>query len=255
MEIFHGLLIEIKRLTKRYEIAKELAVEFILQNYPTTIGIVVGGSVVRNEGDKNSDLDIYVVHSDNFRQRVTKFFNGVPCDIFINTMFHIKNYFIEEHKSNRPVTADMISTGTIVYGVENQDMIHLLDSAKTEAKSVLVLALEETQRRKYELSTLLEDVEDVLENNVELADYILQNLMIKTIDFAFLYLKTPLPRAKNRLKVLATADAEIGKRVYGFYGTKSVSKQYNICKELIILLLKPEKYSGLEWITKREYLE
>ncbi len=217
------------------------------------MAIIVSGSVVRNEGSKNSDLDIYVIHNDNFRQRITKYFNGVPCDLFINNIVHINNYFIKEHINNRPVTADMIATGNVVYGSDNQYVIDVIERAKIEAKSALTLSSEEVKIKKYELLTILEDVEDVIENDLGLANYILQNLMLKTIDFTFLRLNTPIPRAKNRLKVLIAKDAKLGQKIRNFYTHQNVTGQYEICKELINVLLESEKDSTIEWETKKEF--
>ena len=76
-------------------------VEFILENY-SVLGIIVSGTIIRGNQDLSSDLDIYVIQKEPFRQRLQKFFNHIPAEIFVNPPKLLKvilkmNKQIEDH--------------------------------------------------------------------------------------------------------------------------------------------------------------
>jgi predicted nucleotidyltransferase len=89
------------------------AVQFILKRFDV-LGIVAAGTIVRGSPAATSDLDIYVIQRPPFRQRVQKFFNGIPTEIFVNPPAMIEKYFIEERAARRPLTAHMLATGFVV---------------------------------------------------------------------------------------------------------------------------------------------
>ncbi len=100
-------------LTDPYDIALREAVEFTFQRFEVS-GIFACGSVIRGEGDALSDIDLYVVNADPFRQRFQRRFNGIPTEIFVNPAHQIRAYFADEHAVGRPCTAHMLSTGHVV---------------------------------------------------------------------------------------------------------------------------------------------
>ena len=68
------------RLSEPYARSLEEAVAWIRMEY-SPLGIVASGSIIRGNPDPHSDFDIHVV-TEGVRQRVQKFFNGIPCEIF-----------------------------------------------------------------------------------------------------------------------------------------------------------------------------
>ena len=82
-------------LPENYDQALREAVQFILKRFDV-LGIVAAGTIIRGSPDATSDLDIYVIHPAPFRQRVQKFFNGIPTEIFVNPPAMVEKYFIEE---------------------------------------------------------------------------------------------------------------------------------------------------------------
>ena len=87
-------------LAEPYQTALRQAVSFVLAGYQP-VAIVAGGSLLRGQGDATSDLDIYVVHQEGWRQRVQKRFNRVAAEIFINPPQQVRRYFSEERKDGR----------------------------------------------------------------------------------------------------------------------------------------------------------
>ena len=96
-------------MNDNHKIAFNEALAWVSLNFKP-VGIIVTGSIVRGNPDLNSDFDIFVIHEDGYRQRIQKYFNGVPCEIFINNFNHVYGYFEKEFENNRPVSAHMIST-------------------------------------------------------------------------------------------------------------------------------------------------
>ncbi len=100
-------------LAEPYASALRDAVAFVLDRVDP-VGIVACGSVIRGTPSPNSDLDIYVVHEADWRQRIQRRFGGVPAEIFINPPTAIRGYFETERRAGRPITAHMLSTGFVV---------------------------------------------------------------------------------------------------------------------------------------------
>src|SRR5690349_862702 len=70
-------------LPGKYDQALRDAVAFVLERFQP-VGIVAAGTIVRGAPDPSSDLDLWVIHLQPVRQRLQKFFQGVPAEIFEN---------------------------------------------------------------------------------------------------------------------------------------------------------------------------
>ena len=87
----------------------------------TPLGVLVGGSVVQGKGDRTSDLDLYVLHGEPWRQRLQLRFDGVPCEIFVNPPAAIEGYLRTEAGERRPITAHLLATAKeLAKGVDTQ---------------------------------------------------------------------------------------------------------------------------------------
>ncbi|MBK7870432.1 MAG: nucleotidyltransferase domain-containing protein [Saprospiraceae bacterium] len=219
-----------------YALALGQALNWITEQYEP-IGIIVSGSIIRGNPDKNSDFDIYVIHNQHFRQRVQKYFNDVPCEIFVNNLDHIYSYFDSELKNNRPVTANILSTGVIYMGAENQEIITLLDDAKKYARLSKPLTEQELLIRRYTLANLLEDVTDLLEVKEETTlHYIMSKIVLEAIEFTFAKNQHPLPRIKERIPLLQEIEPTIGNLVAQYYAAITIDEEYHAVKQLVFTL-------------------
>ena len=88
------------QLSEPYDRALRAAVAFILERFAVD-GILVGGSIIRGNPHPGSDFDIMVLHRKNQRQRLQRFFHGVPAEIFVNPPQSIRGYFVEERRNGR----------------------------------------------------------------------------------------------------------------------------------------------------------
>ncbi len=100
-------------LPSPYDAALRSAVRWIDDAFEV-VGIIACGSIIRGNPGASSDFDIVAVHRKPLRQRIQRWFKGVPAEIFVNSPAAIRHYFVEENRDARPCTAHMISFGVIL---------------------------------------------------------------------------------------------------------------------------------------------
>ena len=110
-------------LAEPFSTALREGVRYILERFEP-LGIIACGTIIRGNPDPSSDHDIYVLVAGSRRQRIQRFFNAVPAEIFVNPPSAIERYFEEGARENRPVTAHM------AFDPETSAMLH--DHAVTE---------------------------------------------------------------------------------------------------------------------------
>jgi hypothetical protein len=201
-------------LREPYETALRLCLEHVFESYEVT-GLLASGTVVRGGGDARSDLDIQVLHANDFRERVQLWFNGVPCEIFVNPAYRVPAYFDEDVEDRRPVAPHMFATGVIVYDPIGQ-ISELVENAKailaappgppSDFSSVLM---------RYSTATEFEDVDDLAERDPGAAALHL-GAAVRKLAECRVYLEPGWrPRAKDlmdRLQELDPACAELARR-------------------------------------------
>jgi hypothetical protein len=236
-------------MNEYYTTALDQAINWIEANFKA-IGIVVSGSIIRGNPNANSDFDIFVIHEGNFRQRIQKAFNGVPCEIFVNNPARIYSYFDIELKANRPVSANMLLTGKVVKGDDHPVIRDLLNKAKEFAdKSPARTALQNLATR-YEIATLYEDATDLLRTDEITAAWFLDKAVMQCIDFAFLLNGKPLPRAKDRINQLQAILPQAGILVKKYYEAIDTTGKYEIAGQIVAILIGKKGF--FEWSTEPE---
>lgn len=191
-------------LREPYATALREAVQFVLSQTQSA-GIIAAGSILRGKPDASSDLDIYVVHQSNWRQRVQKWFNGVPCEIFINPPAMIENYFDEEQADARPMTAHMFATGFVML---NADPI--IDVLILRARNLLAQPPRSNNLQlmmaRYIAATQFEDAMDVAGRDIATANMILGKAVTSALAYFFLARNRMIPRDKDMLAELSALD-------------------------------------------------
>lgn len=230
-------------MTNKQQKALTEAIDWINLNHECT-AIVASGSIIRGNGDENSDFDFYVVHSKPFRQRIQKYFNGVPCEIFLNNIDHIYDYFETEGKNNRPVTAHILLTGQVVKGKDDPQIKALIEEAKTLATKFTPLTAEQLIAKQYTIALLFEDAMDVKDSDVITAAFILDKAVLEAVDFIFLKNQLPLPRLKERFNVLDEIEPAAAKIARQYYDT-TINNKFDIARKLVLLTAKHTGF--FEW--------
>src|SRR5215471_11162174 len=195
------------KLPDKYDRALREAVSFILERFKP-VGIIAAGTVVRGMPDATSDLDVWVIHMEPFRQRLQKFFNGVPAEIFVNPPWVIQKYFVQDQQEARPISAHMMATGTIVLATDpvveqlRQTAISLLSSGPTLTPQRLTQA-------RYAAATKLEDALDIVERSPAAANMLASEAVRHMLHFAFLKAGRFIPRDKDLLDALMNMDSDL----------------------------------------------
>lgn len=195
-------------LDTRYAEALREAVAFVF-DLVNPIAVVATGTIVRGTAHAGSDLDIYVVHDEPHRRRVQRFFNGVPAEIFINPPHTVRSYFRDEHFAARPITANMLATGFVVWS--NGPMIDVLRAESHEwlAKTTPLVPVELTPAR-YAIATRFEDALDVAETDPATSRMLMTRAVTGMLELECRVRSGRLPRGKDLLASARAANPEVG---------------------------------------------
>jgi len=204
-----------------YAEALRQAVAFVLARCPDVRGIVVSGTIVRGNPGPSSDLDIYVIRREPQRQRVQKFFNGVPAEIFINPEENVLDYFTYETRDGRPITAHMLSTGFTILDCDG-----VIASLQERARQILQTppapSAETLTSARYMAAARYEDATDVVATHPETARMILGLAVHQMISYHFLAAHRFVPRDKDLLDVLATWAAPLADLARQFFAATTL---------------------------------
>jgi predicted nucleotidyltransferase len=218
--------LHLSSLHEPYAAALTQAVDYIIERYDP-LGIIASGSVLRGEGDATSDLDLYVIHEQPWRQRVQRFFNGVPAEIFVNPPGTIRGYFLEERREGRFITAHMLATGIVV--LNRDDVVDLLRAEAAEALCQLPdLSAQALTMARYMAVTALEDAFDIRHKDPANAAFILEHAMFLMVQYLFAAANRPLPRFKRILDGLSGVDPILGEMAHRFYTTGEASIRFDV---------------------------
>jgi hypothetical protein len=188
--------------------ALKQAVAFVLESFDSVLGLIVCGSVSRGVFDASSDVDLYVIHAVNVRQRVQQFFNGAPAEIFVNPPAMIEQYFAEDVRSRRLITAHMIGTGIVIW--QSDPVVQALrDQARALLQSAPSIPADLTSPR-YMIATGFEDALDKREKDPLTARLILFKVVDRLLEFAFEKAGRFVPRLKDTLAEIRAFDATLG---------------------------------------------
>ena len=237
-------------LSERYQKALHEAVEFIIARYPTAMGIIASGTIIRATPDPSSDLDIYVIQHDSFRQRVQRFFNTVPAEIFVNPPQAVRQYFKEEGALGRPLTAHMLATGFKVL-----DLDPIVESLCLEAKALIPnppAAFSGLTMAKYMIATTFEDAADVASYDESTARMILSDAVTRAIQHKFLQSGRYIPRKKDLIKEVTATDSALGRLVQRFFSAAPLSDLLSVGQQIVDRIIG--EHGFFEWETEPETL-
>ncbi len=202
-------------LPERYALALRQAVAFILER-ADVLGIVASGTILRGTPDASSDLDLYAICRGKTRQRVQRFFNGVPAEMFFNPAPQIERYLVEEATEGRPIAAHMLATGFVILALDP-----VVAELQRKAAAVLAAARQagpqQTTVARYMAATLFEDAVDVADRDPATAGMILSQAVVAMLHYLFLEQRRYQPRAKNLLAATAALHTEVGDLARRFF--------------------------------------
>lgn len=217
-------------LAEPYASALREAVEFILDRFDP-LGIVASGTIIRGNPGPTSDLDMYVIHARPQRQRLQRWFNGVPAEIFVNTIRTVETYLKQEGREGRPITAHMLSTGTVIL-----DRDPVVEQARALARDWLDRPPDPTPEQlcvmRYMIGAQIEDGFDIADSNPPGAAMILSGAVSDLLRYAFLAANRPIPRDKDLLAAASRLDPDLGRLAGDFYRAAEIADRVALAGQI-----------------------
>ena len=236
------------QLSQKYDEALRDAVAYILENF-SPAGIIASGTIIRGNPDPSSDFDIYAIHMEPYRQRVQKFFRGIPTEIFVNPPSAIEGYYREEHASLRPCTAHMILSGFVIL-----DKTPLIKELRKKAEESLVLKPEVSEfnliNSRYLAATSLEDALDVAEKDPVTALMFLSKAVVEMLHCLFKKNGKFIPRMKDLLNDMEEMDRETAQLAREFYISSDLREKITIAEKIADRTIETRGF--FEWESTRE---
>lgn len=218
-------------LDEPYQTALRAAVTYIIGRWDDVVGIIAAGSILRGQGRATSDLDIYVIRTRPQRQRVQRWFEGVPAEIFVNPPQQVERYFADEFRASRPITAHMLARGEVVLALD--PVVERL-RAQAEAELERTPAPLDTDLRweRYIAALELEDALDILDEDPPGGVMILCNAVHKMLRYAFRQAGQTIPRDKDLLAALETLDPALAGWARRFYRERDPGAQRALAEQI-----------------------
>ena len=235
-------------LPDKYDRALRQAVLFILEGFKP-VGIIAAGPIIRGMPDAASDLDVWVIHLEPLRQRIQKFFNEVPAEIFVNPPWVIQKYFVQELGEGRPISAHMMATGTVVLATDpvveqlRQTAISLIGSSPISTPQKLTAA-------RYAAAAKLEDAMDVVARSPAAAHMLVSEAVRQMLQFVFLKAGRFIPRDKDILDALTDMDSDLAGKVQLFFESSDLTRRMQLGTELADRILQVRGF--FEWNSEPE---
>ncbi|HDX9613972.1 TPA: nucleotidyltransferase domain-containing protein [Bacillus toyonensis] len=136
----------------------EAAQSIVTSQFPNCDVALLGGSVVRGEATKTSDLDIVIVdQSLSSCYRESFYSNGWPVEVFVHNFATYKTFFKMDCDRGRPSLPQLVSEGIVLKGESE-----IVEKLKREANDLLIKGpdkwTEDTMKQKrYFISDTLDD--------------------------------------------------------------------------------------------------
>ncbi len=230
-------------LEPRYDRALRAAVAYILERF-TVQGIIAAGSILAGKGGPSSDLDLYVIREGPQRQRIQRWFEDVPAEIFVNPPAMVRRYFEQERL--RAITAHMFAAGFVVL-----DESPVVDELRREAAEWLARPLElseaELTMRRYLAADAYDNARDIAAQDPVAATRILHSAVDAMLCYAFLAQGRRLPREKDLIAALTTLNAELGELAQRYYVAADSPARFALAEQIAQRAIGATGFFAWEW--------
>lgn len=180
-------------------------------------GVIAAGSIVQGSADPRSDIDLYVIHGQPWKQRVQRWFNSVRTEVFINNETAVRGYLEEEGIEGRPITAHMLATGHLML-CRTERVHELIELAMGHVSRPPVVSDETLLQQRYGIVDALENAQDVAQRDPVTSIMILHNVVDYMVRYRFTSAGHHIPRTKELLPRMAEVDPELASLVHRFCG-------------------------------------
>ncbi len=205
--------IDLPALAARYDVSLRAALEYVFAEFEP-FAVIVSGSIVRGNPDPSSDFDILVLHRHTWRRRVQRWFEGVPAEIFVNSIEWMNRYVEEEATEGRPIMAHMLTTGALVYS-SSQDTNDLLERARKSLEGGAHFSEFALEQQRYTAACLYEDAFEIVDRDSANAMLILARAVETTVRYWFASRQRFSVRQKDQLEQIRLDDPETAVLIEG----------------------------------------
>lgn len=204
--------------------------------YPQCLTAILGGSVVRGEATKTSDLDLFILTDvPEAPYREARQFLGWPVEIFVHSPASYREYFDREVRQRLPVLLHLCAEGVVL-----RDAGGWGERVRVEARARLAagpppLREKEVDLYRYRLTALLEDFEGSTRREEDL--WTAQQLARLVAEFVLSRHRRWLGHGKWMNRALAAFDPALAARLAGalerFYGQADKSELVACAEEAL----------------------
>jgi hypothetical protein len=223
--------VSLPELPDLYRLALEDAIAYVTGRYEP-IGILATGTIVRGNPSPASDLDLFVIWNEPKRQRVQRFFRGIPAEIFVNPPHQIEQYFSNDSREGRPVTAHMFATGIAVHD-PNGVVASLQTVARTNLDRGPQLTDESLTRLRYGVAGNVEDANDIAVDDPDASLVLLHRAVDGALSYRFLAGGSWIPRTKELFVRLAQIDPDLADLARHFYRATHFDDQLLLARQIV----------------------
>jgi predicted nucleotidyltransferase len=182
----------------RYERALAAVSDQLLAEFGNDLlGLLFAGSAAYGTPMKTSDLDLFVLIAQPWRQRRNLVVEAVEVELFINPLGQIRKELNRSYNS----TIEMFARGKIVY--DPQGLLEELASEARQIASKPILPPTDTYFVRYKPSDALKDTEDLMDVDPQAASLQLSVALREALEALFLREGRRPPKAKHLLQQVA----------------------------------------------------
>ena len=177
---------------ERYERALERVVADLKQEFgDKLLGLLLAGSYAYGEMMATSDIDMFVVVDEPWRQKRTFVVDGVEVELFVNP-----EHKIAEEIAQAESTTDMFARGRSIYDPKNV-VADLQQQAQSIASQLRPIPLgDDLYRLRYMVTDTLKDAYDLVERGDRGVDLALHNALQWTLDAYYKLSGRRIPKPK-----------------------------------------------------------
>ena len=234
-----------------YDQALRESVAYILTHFEV-VGIIAAGSIIRGTPHAGSDFDIVVINARSQRQRIQKFFQGVPTEIFLNPVQSIQGYFQSECERGRPGTAHMLTTGFTVLALDDT-VAQLCQQARTWLERAWEPTPAALTALRYGIADRYENACDIIETDPWGASLLLNLVVFDMLQYTFAKAGHYLPREKDLLTATARLNPPLAQLARQFLSSPNPNDRQKLAAQLADLTIEAQGF--FEWTSPLEEVE
>jgi len=219
-----------------------------LKNKRYVDGILLFGSCVRSPKSKHNDIDFFILINEKWRQRVSKYVDGILVELFFNPYEKYLDYFNNEDKM---FTLQMFIDGKILFD-KNGKLKELQKHAKKILSKRLKLSKNEIDMIRYHIADSNLDIQNELTINKYQAVYLMNRTLEILLKYYFKIKKIPEPKYNYIIKKVEKTNKNLYEKIRNFIDEENPKIKFKILKQIENIILKPIGKPKLTWTSLRE---